>query len=136
MNKTSQVLKSVEKMAEKEFVPSIGPIKDRIIKDTIKRYRPKGILEIGSLYGYLAILVASTLSDSDGKVVTFEIAKSLAEAARKNIVDAGLSEKTEVITGNALDVIPMLDHKFQLMFLDAAKVEYLQYLTFNSFCSF
>jgi predicted O-methyltransferase YrrM len=128
MDKTLQVLKSLEKMAEKEFVPSIGPIKGKIIKDTIKRYRPKDILEIGTLYGYSAILMASALSSSDGKVVTIEIDKSLAEAARKNIVDAGLSEKTEVITGNALDVIPKLDQKFQLMFLDAAKVEYLKYL--------
>jgi predicted O-methyltransferase YrrM len=128
MDKTLQVLKSLEKMAEKEFVPSIGPIKGKIIKDTIKRYRPKDILEIGTLYGYSAILMASSLSGSDGKVVTIEIDKSLAEAARKNIVDAGLSEKTEVITGNALDVIPKLDQKFQLIFLDAAKVEYLEYL--------
>ena len=62
MDKTSQVLKSLEKMAEKEFVPSIGPIKGKIIKDTTKRYRPKDILEIGTLYGYSAILMASTSS--------------------------------------------------------------------------
>jgi predicted O-methyltransferase YrrM len=128
MDKTSLVLKSLEKMAEKEFVPSIGPIKGKIIKDTIKRYRPKDILEIGTLYGYSAILMASTLPGSDGKVVTIEIDKSLAETAKKNIVDAGLSEKTEVITGNALDIISTLDRKFQLMFLDAAKGEYLEYL--------
>jgi predicted O-methyltransferase YrrM len=128
MDKTSQVLKSLEKMAEKEFVPSIGPIKGKIIKDTIKRYRPKDILEIGTLYGYSAILMASTLLGSDGKVVTIEIDKFLAETAKKNIVDAGLSEKTEVITGKALDIIPILDRKFQLMFLDAAKREYLEYL--------
>lgn len=125
MDKTSKVLKSLEKMAEKEFVPSIGPIKGKIVKDTIKRYRPKDILEIGTLYGYSAILMASTLP---GKVVSIEIDKSLAETAKKNIVDAGLSEKTEVITGNALDIIPILDRKFQLMFLDAAKGEYLEYL--------
>ena len=128
MDKTSQVLKYLEKIAKKEFVPSIGPIKGKIVKDTIKRYRPKDILEIGTLYGYSAILMASTLSGSDGKVVTIEIDKSLADAAKKNIVDAGLSEKTEVITGNALDIIPILDRKFQLMFLDAAKGEYLEYL--------
>ena len=128
MDKTSQVLKSLEAMAEKEFVPSIGPIKGKIVKDTIKRYRPKDILEIGTLYGYSAILMASTLPGSDGKVVSIEIDKSLAETAKKNIVDAGLSEKTEVITGNALDIIPILDRKFQLMFLDATKGEYLGYL--------
>ncbi len=129
MDKALQVLKSLEEMAEKEFVPSIGPIKGKIIADIIKRYQPENILEIGTLYGYSAILMANTLSSGlDGKVVTIEIDKSIADIARKNIADAGLSEKIEVIVGNALDIIPNLNQKFQLMFLDAAKVEYLKYL--------
>ena len=57
-----------------------------------------------------------------------EVDKSIADTARKNIADAGLSEKIEVIVGNALDIIPNLNQKFKLMFLDAAKVEYLKYL--------
>jgi predicted O-methyltransferase YrrM len=128
MDKASQVLKSLEKMAQKKFIPSIGPIKGRIITKIINRYRPKNILEIGTLYGYSAILMASKLSNSDGKVVTIELNSSIARAARRNITDAGLSEKIEVIEGNALDIIPKLDRKFQLMFLDATKVEYLKYL--------
>jgi predicted O-methyltransferase YrrM len=129
MDKALQVLKSLEEMAEKEFVPSIGPIKGKIIADVIKKYQPENILEIGTLYGYSAILMANTLSGLDGKkVVTIEIDKSIADIARKNIADAGLSEKIEVIVGNALDIIPNLNQKFQLMFLDAAKIEYLGYL--------
>jgi predicted O-methyltransferase YrrM len=128
MDKALQVLKSLEEMAEKEFVPSIGPIKGKIISDIIKKYQPENILEIGTLYGYSAILMANTLSGLDGKVITIEIDKSIADIARKNIADAGLSEKIEVIVGNALDIIPNLNQKFQLMFLDAAKVEYLKYL--------
>ena len=129
MDKALQVLKSLEEMAEKEFVPSIGPIKGKIIADVIKKYQPENILEIGTLYGYSAILMANTLSGLDGKkVVTIEIDKSIADIARKNIADAGLSEKIEVIVGNALDIIPNLNQKFKLMFLDAAKVEYLKYL--------
>jgi predicted O-methyltransferase YrrM len=127
-NKTSKVLMSLVKMAEKEFVPSIGPIKGKIVAKIVKRYKPLDILEIGTLYGYSAILMASMLSSSDGKVVTIEINKSVAEAANKNIEDAGLSDKIEIIIGNALDVIPKLDQRFQLMFLDAAKDEYLGYL--------
>jgi predicted O-methyltransferase YrrM len=115
-------------MAEKEFVPSIGPIKGKIVADIIKKYQPENILEIGTLYGYSAILMANTLSGLDGKVVTIEIDKSIADIARKNIADAGLSEKIKVIVGNALDIIPNLNQKFKLMFLDAAKVEYLKYL--------
>jgi predicted O-methyltransferase YrrM len=128
MDKALQVLKSLEEMAEKEFVPSIGPIKGKIVADIIKKYQPENILEIGTLYGYSAILMANTLSGLDEKVVTIEIDKSIADIARKNIVDAGLSEKIEVIVGDALDIIPKLSLKFKLMFLDAAKVEYLKYL--------
>jgi predicted O-methyltransferase YrrM len=129
MDKALQVLKSLEEMAEKEFVPSIGPIKGKIISDIIKKYQPENILEIGTLYGYSAILMANTLSGLDRKkVVTTEIDKSIADIAIKNIADADLSDKIEVIVGNALDVIPKLNQKFQLMFLDAAKVEYLKYL--------
>jgi predicted O-methyltransferase YrrM len=128
MDNASQVLKSLEKMAQKKFIPSIGPIKGRIITKIINRYRPKNILEIGTLYGYSAILMASKLSNSDGKVVTIELNSSIVRAARRNITDAGLSGKIEVIEGNALDIIPKLDRKFQLMFLDATKVEYLKYL--------
>jgi predicted O-methyltransferase YrrM len=127
-DKTSRVLKSLVKMAEKEFVPSIGPIKGKIVAKIIKKYKPRNILEIGTLYGYSAILMASMLSSSNGRVVTIEINKSVAETAIKNIEDAGLSDKIVVIIGNALDVIPKLDRRFQLAFLDAAKDEYLGYL--------
>ena len=46
----------------------------------------------------------------------------------KNIADASLLNKIDVIVGNALDEIPGLDSKFDLLFLDAAKNEYLKYL--------
>ncbi len=128
MDKALQVLRSLEEMAEEEFVPSIGPIKGKIIADIIKRHHPENILEIGTLYGYSAILMANTFHGLAGKVVTIEIDKSIADIAIKNIANAGLSEKIAVIVGNALDIIPKLNQTFELMFLDAAKVEYLGYL--------
>jgi predicted O-methyltransferase YrrM len=130
MNRASEVLRRLEKMAEKQFVPSIGPVKGKIITEIIKEYKLRNILEVRTLYGYSAIVMADTLKNSaaDGKVVTIEINKSSADIARKNIADASLSEKIEVIIGNALDIIPKLGLKFKLMFLDAAKVEYLKYL--------
>jgi predicted O-methyltransferase YrrM len=116
-------------MAKKEFVPSIGPVKGRIITEIIKKYNPKNILEVGTLYGYSAILMAAAdILQADGKVVTIEIDRSVADIARKNIDDAGLSGKINVIVGDALEVIPRLDLKFDLLFLDAAKNEYLTYL--------
>ena len=127
MGEASRVLKSLERMAKNKFIPSIGPVKGEIIAGIIKKYKPKNILEIGTLYGYSAILMADMLPE-DGRLITIEVNKLVADIARKNIADAGLSEKIEVIVGNALDIIPNLNQKFQLMFLDAAKVEYLGYL--------
>ena len=57
MAKPLDVLKSLERMAKKGFVPSIGPIKGGIITVIIKKYNPKNILEVGTLYGYSAILI-------------------------------------------------------------------------------
>ncbi len=128
MAKPLDVLKSLEKMAKKEFVPSIGPVKGRIITEIIKKYNPKNILEVGTLYGYSAILMAADMLQGEGKVVTIEIDRSIADISRKNVADAGLSAKINVIVGNALKVIPKRDWKFDFLFLDAAKNEYLTYL--------
>jgi predicted O-methyltransferase YrrM len=124
----SSLLRELEQIEKREHLPSIGPIKGKIISDIIKRYKPTKILEIGTLHGYSAILMVDLLFD-DGKLITIEIDKNLADIARKNIAKAGLSNKIDVISGNALEVIPTLTgYKFDLIFLDAAKSEYLQYL--------
>jgi len=132
MNKAIDILSLLDEMGKKQFMPSIGPIKGKIISDIIRDYKPKKILEIGSLYGYSAILIANVMSgyddDDDIKVVTIEIDKSNGDIAKGNIKDAELLNRIELITGDALEVIPKLGYKFDLLFLDAAKDQYLQYL--------
>jgi predicted O-methyltransferase YrrM len=132
VNKAIDILNSLDEIGKKQFIPSIGPVKGKIIADIIREYKPKKILEIGSLYGYSAILMASVMSSYDGdddiKVVTIEINKNNGSIAKGNIKDAELLNKIELITGDALEVIPKLGYKFDLLFLDAAKDQYLQYL--------
>jgi predicted O-methyltransferase YrrM len=135
VNKAIDILNSLDEIGKKQFMPSIGPIKGKIISDIIQKYKPKKILEIGSLYGYSAILIANVMSGYDDgddgddiKVVTIEIDKNNGDIAKGNIKDAELSNKIELITGDALEVIPKLGYKFDLLFLDAAKDQYLQYL--------
>lgn len=127
MDKAAEVLKKLENEAEKEFVPSIGPIKGKILEDIIKNYKPNKILEIGTLFSYSAILIARFLPDN-GKVITLEINENSANIARKNIDEAGLSQIIEVIVGDALEIIPTLKDKFDLLFIDATKEDYLRYL--------
>lgn len=140
------VLSEIEEIAKKNSLPSIGPIKGKIIGDIIKKYKPKRILEIGTLHGYSAILMASFLlsvndDEDDGNdgndntvkeiiVTCLEIDKNLVNIAKKNIEKAGLSDRIEVITGDALEIIPKLNNHyiFDMVFIDAVKNQYLKYL--------
>ena len=147
--KVLNVLSEIEEIAEKNFLPSIGPIKGEIIEDIINKYKPKKILEIGTLHGYSAILMANFLlsmnsnnnnnnnsyeDNEDNKkeiiVTCLEIDQQFANIAKKNIEKAGLSDRIEVITGDALKIIPTLknDYRFDLVFIDAVKNHYLKYL--------
>jgi predicted O-methyltransferase YrrM len=127
-----RVLKSLERMGEKEFVPSIGPVKGKILVKIIRKHKAKTALEIGTLSGYSAILIASLLPNDGSRkkavVTTIEIDKKIASVAMKNVQKAGFSDKIDIIIGDALETIPKLDQKFDLLFLDAAKDEYLRYL--------
>ena len=126
---TRKVLKRLEKMAEKESLPSIGPTKGKIIAQVIQDYKPRKILEIGTLYGYSAILMSSIFAEENGgKVITIEIDKGSANIARKNIEDAALANKADVMIGDALEIIPKLHEKFDMVFLDGTKEEYFKYL--------
>ena len=138
--KVLDVLSEIEEIAKKDSLPSIGPIKGEIIEDIIKKYKPKRILEIGTLHGYSAILMGNFLLDKDNDsndnttkeiiITCLEIDKNLANIAKKNIEKAGLSDRIEVITGDALKIIPTLNnhYRFDLVFIDAIKNHYLRYL--------
>lgn len=137
-----KILAEIEETARKEFLPSIGPIKGKIIEDVIKQYKPKEVLEIGTLHGYSAILIANIIlggkydienfnsesSSTEHILISVEKDQKLADIARKNIEKARLSEKIQVINGDALEIIPRLKSKFNMIFLDATKSEYLKYL--------
>lgn len=137
-----KILAEIEETARKEFLPSIGPIKGKIIEDVIKQYKPKKVLEIGTLHGYSAILIANIIlrgnyynenfnnerNSTQPILISVEKDQKLANIARKNIEKARLSEKIQVINGDALEIIPRLKSKFNMIFLDATKSEYLKYL--------
>jgi predicted O-methyltransferase YrrM len=121
------VLKEIEGMTEKEFLPIIGPDKGQVLIKAIQETRPKKILEIGTLIGYSAILMAKEL-DADACLTTIEIHDAEAKLALENIEKAGFRSKIDVIVGDAIKVIPTLTGKFDMVFIDAAKEEYYDYL--------
>ena len=136
------VLAEIEELAKTDSLPSIGPIKGKIVESVITEHMPKKALEIGTLHGYSAILIANAMSvylrknknfDIDTKssvpiVISVEKDEKLATISRKNIRNSGLSKLIQVVNGDAKKVIPTLEVKFNMVFLDAAKSEYLKYL--------
>ena len=121
------VLNEIEAASKKKFMPIIGPVKGKYLVDTVKKSRAKKVLEIGTLVGYSAILMARNLPD-DGMVDTVEVNPDSAALAQENIRKANLTQKIKVHIGNALDVIPTINEEFDMVFIDAAKNEYMDYL--------
>lgn len=126
-NKAEVVLSRIEKRANSQFLPIVGPKKGQVLADEVRRAKPKRVLEVGTLVGYSTILIGREL-DKDAKIITIEIHADEAETAKKNIRKAGVSAKVEVITGDAIQVIPKLEGCFNFVFIDAEKAEYLDYM--------
>ena len=127
LNKAEKVLKEIESMTARKFLPIVGPDKGRVLVRVIHEVQPKRVLEVGTLIGYSAILMAKEL-ESDVHMITIEIHENEAEMARENIKRAEVRPTIDVIVGDAIEVMPKLTGKFDMVFIDAEKTEYLEYL--------
>lgn len=126
-SKAEEVLRRIEGKAERRYLPIIGPDRGRILVDLVRRFKPKRILEVGTFIGYSTILMGKELG-AGSEIITIEIDREEAEQARENIREAAIKPTTSVMTGDALKVIPRIEGRFDMVFLDAGKSEYLDYL--------
>jgi predicted O-methyltransferase YrrM len=127
LSEADEVLKEIEASAKKRFLPIIGPDKGQILIEVIRKTKPLRILEIGTLRGYSAILMAKEL-DSCAHIATIEIRVGEARRARENIERAKVLPKIDVIAGDAIRVLPQMTGKFDMVFIDGDKEEYSEYL--------
>jgi predicted O-methyltransferase YrrM len=88
--------------------------------------KPTAILEIGTFTGYSALCLSKGLAPA-GTLHTIELREEDAATARKNFHKAKANEKIILHVGNALDIIPSLGEKWDLVFIDADKVNYTRY---------
>lgn len=103
-----------------------GHLQGQVLSMLSKMIQPKTILEIGTFTGYSAICLAKGLPEN-GKLITIEMDDELEEFASKYFTKAGIQHKIEQLIGAALDIIPTLNEKFDLVFMDADKREYVSY---------
>jgi predicted O-methyltransferase YrrM len=121
------VLREIEAIGERSFIPSIGPVKGKILAEIVRKIRPRRILEVGALYGYSAILMAKN-SPPGVEIVSVEKSPEHVRIAMKNIKRANMEEKIKMVEGDGTSELRKLSGTFDLVFLDAEKTEYLAYL--------
>lgn len=108
-------------------VPVIGRDKGRLLRRLVERHRPRRAIEIGSLLGYSAILIAGSLPPG-GRLTCVEVNPYLAKFVERNVEEAGLGRRVRVVVGDAVRAIPLLPGRFDFVLIDAAKEYYLDYL--------
>ena len=127
------VLDAALRDSDTEGLPEIGvsPAQGKMLELLARIRGARQILELGTLGGYSTIWLARALPQ-DGRLVTLEVSAAYAEVARANIARAGLDHLVEQRVGPAIDTLPDLVKEgygpFDLIFIDADKVSYPDYL--------
>ena len=126
----SEVLQQITRNTHLEVInPRMlsGHVQGRVLSMLSQMTRPKRILELGTFTGYSALCLAEGLTE-DGKLITIEHNDEMEEAIRRNLALSPLGNKIELVIGDAKEELRRLDDKFDLVFIDADKKEYCDYL--------
>ena len=116
-------IEKIKKKALEEHIPIIMDDTLEVIEKYALKLKPRKILEIGTAVGYSAICFSKYLSE-DGTIDTIEREKIRIKEAKENIKDMNLEKKINIYEGDAVEILPMLNEKYDMIFIDAAKGKY------------
>ena len=123
-------LNELERKSIETYVPIIRPATQNLIKFLLELKRPVNILEVGTAIGFSSILMAE-YSDKNSHITTIEKYEKRIPIAKDNIKASGYSDKITLIEGDATDVLHELaenGNKYDMIFMDAAKGQYINFL--------
>lgn len=120
----NDVIKDMERYADANNVPIIEKDSIKFIRKYIKMNDVKKILELGTAIGYSAVMMASVKDDVE--VTTIERDEKRYREAVKNVNMCGMDKRIEIVFNDALDV-NLAGHKYDLIFIDAAKGQYIKF---------
>ena len=121
MNKKE--LEIIKQQALEEHIPIIMDDTLEVIANILSEIKPKRILEIGTAVGYSAMCFSEFLS-KDGIIDTIERDETRVKQAIENIKKVGVENKINIIEGDAIEILPILNNKYDAVFIDAAKGKY------------
>ena len=116
-------LQEIKQKALDEHIPIIMDDTLEVIEKILLEEKPKRILELGTATGYSSICFSNILNN-DIYIDTIELDENRANEAIENIKILGLEKNINVIKGNAVDILPTLNEKYDIFFIDAAKGKY------------
>lgn len=124
-----EALVAARRRAQEAGVPliEVAPEDGAILAALVAAISPRRIVEIGTLFGYSAIWMARALPP-DGKVVSVESEARHAEVAAINVEAAGMGDRVEILVGEAAEVLATVEGPMDLVFIDADKAGYPEYL--------
>ena len=118
-----QELEKIKKKALEEHIPIIMDETLEVIEKYLSKNKPNRILEIGTAVGYSAICFTQFLAEN-GMIDTIERESDRVEEAKKNIQLAEVEDKINIYEGDAVEILPTLNNKYDVIFIDAAKGKY------------
>ena len=121
----SEFLDGLEKQAREQYVPIIRHETQSVLRVLLTQIRPAEILEVGTAIGFSAILMCE---NTEAHITTIENYEKRIEPARDNFRKAGVSDRVDLIFGDAAEVLPTLNGPYDFVFMDAAKGQYLRFL--------
>ncbi|MEG8947601.1 O-methyltransferase [Rosettibacter firmus] len=122
-NENDPLIEEMEKFAEENKIPILDKIAADFLEQLILIQKPKRVLEIGTAIGYSTIRIAKNLKKK-ASIDTIEKSLDNIALATDYIRRSKLESKINLIEGNALDILPTLTKKYDLIFLDADKQDY------------
>lgn len=124
--RNSDILETIEQEALKERVPIIRKEMQSFLKVLLLLKRPKRILEIGAAVGFSALLM-SEYAGSGCRIDTIENYEKRIQKAEENIKRAGKEGQIHLLKGDAMEILKMLEEPYDMIFVDAAKAQYIAY---------
>ena len=120
-------LKIIKEKALENHIPIIMDDTLEVIDTYLKKMKPKRILEIGTAVGYSAICFSKYLAE-DGIIDTIERDEERIADAKRNLKEMDLNNKINIYEGDAVEILPNLNNKYDMVFIDAAKGKYTFFL--------
>ena len=123
----TEILDQIEKEAIAAYVPIIRKEMQSFLKLLLAMQKPMRILEVGTAVGFSAILMAQ-YAPADCKIVTIENYEKRIPVAKENFKRAGKDEQITLLEGDAMQILATLSGEFDMIFMDAAKGQYINFM--------